>query len=68
MSELRTRAQAVFGRLARRYPAPRPALDYSDAWGLLVATVLIGYLVLNPDIMADVKMAVPFHPVATVLQ
>lgn len=33
----------------------------------LVIAVLIGYLVLNPDIMADIKMAVPFYPVAAVL-
>ncbi len=36
----RDRAQAVFAILAARYPAPAPALDYADAWGLLVATVL----------------------------
>jgi len=34
---------------------------------LLVAVVLVGYIVLNPDIMADIKMAVPFIPVATIL-
>jgi hypothetical protein len=34
---------------------------------LLAITVLIGYLVLNPDIMADIKIAVPFYPVATIL-
>jgi hypothetical protein len=34
---------------------------------LLALTVLIGYLVLNPDIMADIKMAVPFCPIATIL-
>jgi hypothetical protein len=33
----------------------------------LVIAVLIGYLMLNPDIMADIKMAVPFCPAATVL-
>jgi hypothetical protein len=33
----------------------------------LVAVVLIGYLVLNPDIMADIKIALPFCPVATIL-
>ena len=32
---------------------------------LLAVTVLIGYLVLNPDIMSDIKMAVPFCPIAT---
>jgi len=34
---------------------------------LLGAVVLIGYVVLNPDIMADIKMGVPFCPIATVL-
>lgn len=34
---------------------------------LLVMTVVVGYLVLNPDIMADIKMAVPFYPIAAVL-
>ncbi len=34
------RAQAIFARLAARYPDPRPALDYTGAWELLVATVL----------------------------
>lgn len=34
---------------------------------LLAVVVLIGLLVLNPDIMADIKMAVPFCPIATVL-
>jgi endonuclease-3 len=39
-SALRKRAQAIFAILAARYPAPAPMLDYTDAWGLLVATVL----------------------------
>ena len=34
---------------------------------LLALVVLIGFLVLNPDIMADIKIALPFVPVATVL-
>jgi hypothetical protein len=34
---------------------------------VLAVVVLIGYLVLNPDIMADIKMAIPFCPVATIL-
>jgi len=34
---------------------------------LLVVTVIIGFLVLNPDIMADIKVAVPFTPFATFL-
>ena len=33
----------------------------------LALVVLIGFLVLNPDIMADIKIAVPFVPVATIL-
>ena len=34
---------------------------------LLVFVVLVGYVVLNPDIMADIKIAVPFCPIATLL-
>lgn len=34
---------------------------------LLALVVLFGYLVLNPDIMVDIKMAIPFCPIATVL-
>ena len=34
---------------------------------LLVCVVLVGYLTLNPDIMADIKMAVPFYPIAALL-
>ncbi len=34
---------------------------------LLAVVVLIGFLVLNPDIMADIKIAVPFIPVGTAL-
>ena len=34
---------------------------------LLVVIMIVGYLVLNPDIMADIKMAVPFLPVAVIL-
>lgn len=34
------RANEIFRRLARRYPDPEPALDWSHAWELLVATVL----------------------------
>ena len=34
---------------------------------LLIIVVLVGYLVLNPDIMADIKMAIPFVPIATIL-
>ena len=34
---------------------------------ILVIIVLVGLLVLNPDIMSDIKVAVPFYPIATVL-
>jgi hypothetical protein len=34
---------------------------------VLVMIVLVGLLVLNPDIMADIKMAVPFYPITTIL-
>lgn len=34
------RAQEIFARLRRRYPVLRSALDWEDAWQLLVATVL----------------------------
>jgi hypothetical protein len=34
---------------------------------LLVIIVVVGYLVLNPDIMADIKMAIPFYPIAAIL-
>ncbi|MDQ7835229.1 MAG: endonuclease III [Humidesulfovibrio sp.] len=40
MPSVRERSQAIFARLAARYPDPRPALDFRDAWELLVATVL----------------------------
>ena len=33
----------------------------------LTVVVIVGFSVLNPDIMADIKMAVPFVPVATIL-
>ena len=34
---------------------------------LLAVVVLVGYLSLNPDIMADIKIAIPFYPVAAIL-
>ncbi|GAB7022515.1 endonuclease III [Salidesulfovibrio brasiliensis] len=34
------RAVIIFKRLLKRYPAPEPALDWTNAWQLLVATVL----------------------------
>ncbi len=33
----------------------------------LVIVVAVGFMIMNPDIMADIKVAVPFIPVATVL-
>ncbi len=34
---------------------------------LLAIVVLVGFMILNPDIMADIKVAVPFIPIATIL-
>jgi hypothetical protein len=34
---------------------------------VLAVVVLTGFLMLNPDIMADIKIALPFIPVATLL-
>lgn len=34
---------------------------------LLVIVMVVGYIVLNPDIMADIKIALPFVPIATIL-
>jgi len=34
---------------------------------MLGGMVLIGLFLLNPDVMADIKMAVPFYPVAVLL-
>lgn len=34
------RAKEIFNRLQRRYPDPEPALTWTTAWELLVATVL----------------------------
>ncbi len=51
----------------------RVSIEIWDLFTVLLAdvflafTVLVGFLTLNPDIMADIKMAVPFVPVATVL-
>lgn len=33
----------------------------------LVVVVIVGYMVLNPDIMADIKIALPFVPAAIIL-
>lgn len=33
----------------------------------LAFVVITGYMVLNPDIMADIKIAIPFVPIATIL-
>ncbi|WP_319584978.1 endonuclease III [uncultured Pseudodesulfovibrio sp.] len=34
------RAAEIFDRLSKRYPTPKPALDYTNPWELLVATAL----------------------------
>ena len=34
---------------------------------MLVVVVVVGLLVLNPDIMADIKIAIPFAPIATII-
>lgn len=34
------RAQEIYSRLKKRYPSPKPALHYTNAWELLVATAL----------------------------
>jgi len=34
------RALEIYSRLKKRYPQPEPALDWTNAWELLVATVL----------------------------
>lgn len=34
------RALEIYSRLKKRYPSPEPALDWTNAWELLVATVL----------------------------
>lgn len=39
-AQVRDRAQAIFAILAARYPTPAPMLDFTNAWSLLVATVL----------------------------
>ncbi|MFH1915287.1 MAG: endonuclease III [Pseudomonadota bacterium] len=38
--DTKNRAREIHARLKHRYPAPAPALDWTDAWELLVATVL----------------------------
>lgn len=38
--KMQEQASEIFRRLAKRYPSPKPALDWSNAWELLVATVL----------------------------
>jgi len=39
-NEKKERALEIFNRLKKRYPKPEPALDWTNAWELLVATVL----------------------------
>lgn len=65
-------AQSYFASLRERLTL-RVSLELWDVFLviitdlLLVIVVLIGFLVLNPDIMADIKIAVPFVPVGTIL-
>ncbi len=33
----------------------------------IAVVVLVGFFILNPDIMADIKVAVPFVPIGTIL-
>ncbi|NOY22669.1 MAG: hypothetical protein GXO70_04035 [Acidobacteria bacterium] len=65
-------AQAYFASLRQRLTL-RVSIELWDVFLtlltdlLLVVVVLIGFLVLNPDIMADIKIAVPFVPLGTLL-
>ncbi len=65
-------AQAYFASLRRKLTL-RVSIELWDVAVtlltdiFLVMVVLIGFLVLNPDIMADIKIAVPFIPVGTAL-
>jgi len=65
-------AQAYFASLRKRLTL-RVSIELWDVAIvlmtdlLLVIVVLVGFLVLNPDIMADIKIAVPFVPLGTVL-
>ena len=67
-----TMAQAYFASLREKLTL-RVSIELWDVLVtlitdiFLVMVVLIGFLVLNPDIMADIKVAVPFVPVGTVL-
>lgn len=38
--KLRAHADEIHARLSKRYPNPKPALNWASAWELLVATVL----------------------------
>lgn len=60
--------RALEGRLSLRVSTELWRVGTILAVDLLLAVVvLVGYLVLNPDVLADIKVAVPFQPVATVL-
>ncbi len=57
----------------KNYLTLRVSIEIWDLFTILLTdlflaiTVIIGFLILNPDIMADIKVAVPFGPAATVL-
>ncbi len=60
-------------RSLRKYLTLRVSIELWDIFTILIAdiflvlVVVIGFLILNPDIMADIKVAIPFIPVATIL-
>ncbi len=57
----------------RKHLTLRVSIELWDVFTILVAdiflvlVVVVGFFILNPDIMADIKVAVPFVPVATIL-
>ncbi len=67
-----TLVQPYFASLRRRLTL-RVSLEWWDVFSVLLVdvflafTVTVGFIILNPDIMADIKVAVPFVPLATVL-
>ncbi len=64
--------QQYFNSL-RRHLTLRVSMEIWDLFTVLLTdlflaiTVILGFLILNPDIMADIKVAVPFIPLATTL-
>jgi len=57
----------------KKYLTLRVAIEIWNVFTILVVdlllaiVVLIGFMILNPDIMADIKVAVPFIPIGTIL-